>query len=307
MLRESLRLIGRSFRENRANYVSLIAVVILEIASIYGLFLLNGVYGSLYDAVYKYDIDVIWSSIWTFSLIAGALVLVDGYSGFYMNRLSFHIRQGLVYYYISTGVAREAAGLQIENKGQRLQEDLRQFGERITELGVAVFRSLIKLPLFLGVILTLTRWWVALTILATVILGTILTRVVASRLIPMQAHQENNEANLRKYYDSSSVSAQSFLQFREIGRYFLTEINPYIKYVSLTQSALVQTFALLPFILLMPMYISKVITVGAFMQAVNALGKVIASLSVLIDNRQLIAGLGTTLLRIRSLEGDTDV
>jgi ABC-type uncharacterized transport system fused permease/ATPase subunit len=291
MLKQSYRLFKIAARENKKPVLTNFSIsVVLEIASVYLLYLLNKEYGFLYEAIQKYDTAGIWGAINNFVMLAMLLVGVNGYLGYFINKLAFYIRSGLTYH-----IFKLKKYPKTENFPQRVQEDLKRFGESACEFWFAVFKALLYLPVFLGVVISLTEWYVGLSIFAAVAFGTYLTKVVANKLIIEQSIQESNEANFR-----SSLTLDNY---EIIHQKFLT-INKIFKYLSFTQAGLGQTFALLPFILLMPLYISKAITMGAFFQAVNALGKVIDSLSILIDSRQVIVQIETCLKRLEFLGKD---
>lgn len=288
MFKESFNLFKIAFKNNTDNNKFFLIAFILEVLSIAGLYLLNQVYGELYQAIQEYNQSSIYSAIFQFSAIAMLLVLINGYMGFYLNKLAFSLRVGLTNYFL---VQKESI-FNVSNVEQRIQEDLKRFGEGSVEFWFAVFRSLVKVPLFLGVIITLTQWYVGLIIFVAVVIGTVATKKVSNLLVILQAEQETNEANFRKNL--------SLVNYEQI-KFCFVAINKQIKKLSFVQSGFGQGFALLPFIVLMPLYISKAITMGAFFQAVNALGKVIDSLSVLIDNRQLMVNIGTALNRVNKL------
>ncbi len=283
------RLLGLGMKNNNKLILRyLIPVLLLEFISIFFLFQLNGVRGSLYDSIQQYNVPGIWHSVGIFVGIALILVFVDGYLGFFINRLSFEFRNGITSYVLSRFENYEGQPL----LAQRVQEDIGKFSTTVCELSATILRAVIKLPIFLAVIVGLTHWYTGAIILVTTVLGTYITRKVAQRLVPLQAEQEGNEANFR--------TTPNFEMFRVVKAQFLL-INHKLKMLSFTTSGLQQIFVLLPFILLLPLYIAKELLMGPFMQAVDALGKIIDSLLVLIDNRQMIVQMESTLTRLRFL------
>lgn len=288
MLRQSYKLLRRSMKYDTSIWKYIILVVGIELLEIAGLFKLNMIKGDLYKAMESYQIPAIWTAIAMFCFIAGLLVITGGYLGFLGNRLSFKIRTGLTHYFIEHQPRTE-----VSNFEQRVQEDLKRFGELSVEFWIAIFRASVKLPVFLGVIITLTQWYTGLGIVMAVVGGTYLTKVVAARLAVLQAVQETNEAEFRKDL-RLVIYAAIEKQFHKI--------NQRLKYLSFTQSGLGQAFVLLPFIALLPMYISKALDLGGFFRGVDALSRVIASLTVLIDNRQLLVNIQTVLQRVSTLK-----
>lgn len=293
MISQSLRLFKISFKLNKSNYKYLFFTLFLEAVSITLLYNLNKQYGFLYQGIQDYKQDLIWKSVITFSSIAAALVVVNGYISFITNKLAFGIREGLTNFYTSNILVYG----KINNIEQRIQEDLREFGKLSCEFWLTVLKAAVKLPLFLGVIISLTSWYIGLIIVVVVILGTLATKLISKKLILYQSMQETNEAEFRK-----SIIERKFFEAWIHVKSSFSLINKQIKKLTFLQSGLGQTFVLLPFIILLPLYISKTISMGQFFQSVNALSKVIDSLTVFIDNRQLLANIQTCLLRMEVLK-----
>jgi len=279
-----------------------VVVCFLEVVSIVLLYFLNKQYGTLYQGIQDYNTNLIWNSIIIFCAIAGVLVFVGGFITYYTNKLAFFIRKGLTTLYLMNHCKDNL--VPVDNVDQRIQEDLKVFGEKSCEFWFAVMRSLLKIPIFLGVVITLTSWYTSAIILSAIIIGTYITKLASKKIIELQVIQERNEANFRKTVANSGKDQlfySMFNSFMQIHDTFL-KINKQVKKLAFIQSGLGQTFVLLPFIVLMPLYIAKAITLGAFMQSVNALAKVIDSLTVLIENRQLIVGISTCIKRIEMLK-----
>lgn len=285
-MKGSLRLFIKALRENGRRIIGpLLLVIGAEVVSVGLLYGLNTVYGKLYQAIQEYHHNAIYLNIAHFSIIAMVLVFVNGMMGLFANLLSLEIR---------TGLTRGALGVLPKHRdmplvGQRIQEDLKKYAETSVQLFTSVFKALLTLPIFLGVIISLTKPWIGLAIVAIVFAGTVWTKVASRKLIQMQAVQESNEAEFRAQLTEKSYD------------HVVTQTHPIInelKKLSFIQNGLGQAFALVPFIILMPLYVAKTITMGAFFQAVNALGKIIDSLSILIDNRQLISQVESSLVRL---------
>lgn len=292
MIRISARFFNMSRKENPLVLKLTLAVLGLETLTIGLLYFLNQTYGQLYQAIQDYDPSKIWFSIGVFSALAGVSVLFNGYAGYLINKLAFELRKGL------TIASRKSAGsdsLWVECYAQNIQEDLKKFGELSCDFWVSVFKAVLKLVVFISVITSLSHWYIGALVFVSAIAGTVLTKVVSRELIKLQSQQETYEAEFRLTLTHKS--------FRIIEAQF-RKINNQIKKLSFTQSGLGQGFVLLPFILLMPMYIAKSLTMGQFFQSVNALNKIIDSLTVLIDNRQLIVQLESCLLRLNWFKGE---
>lgn len=289
MIKQSYQLLKLALPYNKREIrKNLFLAIALELTAVVLLYVLNQVYGNLYQGIQAYDTKVIWSSIGKFTGIAMLLVLVNGYMNYFINRLAFAVRAGLTAWFFD--VRDRFIGY--PNLEQRVQEDFKRFGEASCDFWFGVLKSALHIPVFLGVIISLTQWYIGLAVLIAVALGTILSRIVAKSLVKAQSDQESNEAEFRKRL--------FIINFSLIARQFEV-VNRLFKRLAFTQAGLGQLFVLLPFIILMPLYLSKQIAMGAFFQAVNALGKVIDSLSILIDSRQVIVNIETCLYRLQFL------
>lgn len=286
MIKDSIKLFKLGASREAKKLLALILV--LEVGTVGVLYKLNQVYGQLYEGIQKVDTTKIYTNIAYFTAIAMLLVIINGGLVALLNRLAFGLRTGLTQHFLLDFERIK----DVNNVGQRVQEDLRKFSDTSVELWIGVFKAAIKLPLFLGVVISLTQWYVGLIILAVVVAGTYLTRYMAGKLSILTAQQESNEANFR-----SDLNETAYLSIKRL----FPKINHRLKMLAFTQSGLGQAFVLVPFIVLMPLYIAKVVTMGAFFQAVNALGKVIDSLTILIDSRQTIVGVESSIVRLKSI------
>lgn len=289
MIKSIFRLLREAVRNNKNNSTTLfLTALMLDGMSIGGSFWLNRVYGDLYDAIPNYRADIIYTQIGKFGLIAMVLVVINGYFGFFTNKLGFAIRTGLTTKFFNLPKRPDIVLIE-----QRVQEDFRKFGEQVTELTFVVIKSIVNLVLFIGVIINLTEWYIGLAVIIVVFGGTILTRYMGRPIVEQQSKQEVLEAEFRAGFHIRI--------YHQIQAQFIV-INALYKRLAFTQSGLGQAFMLMPFLLLMPLYISKALTMGAFMQSANALSKVIDSLSVLIDNRQVLVNIETSVSRIKFME-----
>jgi putative ABC transport system ATP-binding protein/putative ATP-binding cassette transporter len=259
------------------------------------LYFLNQVYGDLYNAIQAYNAKDAWRAVATFSGLAGILVILDSYKTYELNKLHMKMRTSLLTFFIKndhTDKANEHA-----TTTQRLQEDTFKFTEITVELAVAFFEAIIKIPLFIGVIVTLTDWKIGLIVLISVIAGTILSKVMSTKLVEARSEYESSEAVLRESLKTKTLKSTIYDSVLKT----YDEYNKQLKKLTFVTGSLSQGFVLLPFILLLPLYFSKVLTLGSFFQSVRALDKIIQSLSVVIDNRNKITMYLTSKKRLEEL------
>jgi vitamin B12/bleomycin/antimicrobial peptide transport system ATP-binding/permease protein len=259
------------------------------------LYFLNNVYGDLYNAIQAYKPIEAWRAVATFTGLAFCAVVLDSYKTFELNKLTMKMRTSLLTFLIKNEYTDPANNHLTTH--QRLQEDTFKFTEITVELAVAFFEAAIKIPLFIGVIVTLTDWRTGAIVLVSVIAGTILSKVISTKLVTARSEYESAEAILRESLKTKTLKATIY----DIVLKTYDEYNKQLKKLTFVTGLLGQGFVLLPFILLLPLYFAKVLTLGSFFQSVKALDKIIQSLSVIIDNRNKITMYLTSKKRLEEL------
>ena len=259
------------------------------------LYFLNQIYGDLYNAIQAYNAKDAWRAVATFSGLAGVLVILDSYKTYELNKLHMCMRTSLLSFLVENDYTDKANNH--ETTHQRLQDDTFKFSEITVELSVAFFEAAIKIPLFIGVIVTLTDWKTGAIVLVSVVAGTILSKVMSTKLVTARSDYESSEALLRESLKTKTLKATIYDSVLKT----YDEYNKQLKKLTFVTGGLSQGFVLLPFILLLPLYFSKVLTLGSFFQSVRALDKIIQSLSVVIDNRNKITMYLTSKKRLEEL------
>lgn len=259
------------------------------------LYFLNNVYGDLYNAIQAYKPIEAWRAVATFTGLAFLAVVLDSYKTFELNKLTMNMRTSLLTFLIKNEYTDPNNIHQTTH--QRLQEDTFKYTEITVELAVAFFEAAIKIPLFIGVIVTLTDWKTGAIVLVSVVAGTILSKVISTKLVTARSEYESAEAILRESLKTKTL--KSTIYDTVLKTY--DEYNKQLKKLTFVTGGLGQTFVLLPFILLLPLYFAKVLTLGSFFQSVKALDKIIQSLSVIIDNRNKITMYLTSKKRLEEL------
>lgn len=259
-------------------------------------YFINQIYGKLYDAIQNYRPSDAWFNVGVFCALAALAVILDAYETYELNRLFVKMRTTLIHnVYKDLNVSND---VESDTVPQRIQEDTIKFCSTTIDLGTAFFKAAIKIPLFIGVITTLTNWWTGIIVLMAVILGTLATKWISKTLVTARSNYETAEAHLRN---------RMFERRQFHHRIYFVVLDTYAKYnkelkkLSLLSGALGQGFVLLPFMLLLPLYFAKTLTLGSFFQSVKALDKIISSLSVVIDNRSTITVWLTAESRLESI------
>lgn len=268
------------------------ALILLQIGMLY---YLNTIYGELYNAIQNYQEKAAWNAVAAFSGIAGLLVLVEALKTFEINKLQFTMRTCLLSFLLKNDYKDKTNSNFVLS--QRIQEDSAKYTEVLVELSVAFFEALVRIPLFISVIMTLTSVWTGVIILISIVLGTILTKIVGKKLVIVRSEYETAEALFRNEINTEFT----LKKYYELVKQTYSKYNEELKKLTFTVGGLNQVFVLLPFVVLMPLYFSKALTLGSFLQSSRALDKIIQSLSVIIDQRQNITKYYTAKKRLEEL------
>lgn len=268
------------------------ALILLQIGMLY---YLNTIYGELYNAIQNYQEKAAWNAVAAFGGIAGLLVLVEALKTFEINKLQFTMRTCLLSFLLKNDYKDKTNSNFVLS--QRIQEDSAKYTEVLVELSVAFFEALVRIPLFISVIMTLTSVWTGVIILISIVLGTILTKIVGKKLVIVRSEYETAEALFRNEINTEFT----LKKYYELVKQTYSKYNEELKKLTFTVGGLNQVFVLLPFVVLMPLYFSKALTLGSFLQSSRALDKIIQSLSVIIDQRQNITKYYTAKKRLEEL------
>ena len=259
-------------------------------------YFINQIYGKLYNGIQTYNLHEVYVAVGLFCTLAAVAVIIDAYETYELNRLFVKMRTTLIQnVYKDLNVTID---VEFGTVPQRIQEDTIKFCSTTVDLGTAFFKAIIKIPLFIGVITTLSNWWTGVIVLVAVVLGTLATKWISKTLVTARSNYESSEAWLRNNLNNAPEFPQ-FWYHRVL--YTYAKYNTELKKLSLLSGALGQTFVLLPFILLLPLYFAKTLTLGSFFQSVKALDKVVSSLSVIIDNRATMTSWLTAQNRLESI------
>ena len=256
-----------------------------------------------YNSLQNYEADKVFYYLGMFAVAAGAFVLVTGFTAYWTRFLEFGIREHLFDRYSKTWDKVE-----VKNPEQRLSEDTIQFGRIMLSFLKTLINALVMLPVFLYILLSVANIWVATAGLAYALFGTYFSRRVAKPLVDLEFQQQQKEAEFRKQltYAVDVKSNSIFPTLDDIKKNWM-HLAKRNKYLSFYTSGYSQIGVIIPYILLLPLYLSKKILLGDLFQISSAMDKVLESLSVLIESRDVMVELTMVTQRLDQLEqGEKD-
>jgi vitamin B12/bleomycin/antimicrobial peptide transport system ATP-binding/permease protein len=297
MYLQILKMMIPALKENK-KYTSLVVVGVLSMIVLsVGL---NRWRQAFYNDIQAYHSHEIYIGLIYFTVLALSFVFVYGVTSFYTRYLEFGIRQYLFNKFIPHSKNVHQSGLTVVE--QRIQDDSIRWARSSVALMKALLDAGVRLPVFLFILASIAKWWMLLIVLLYAIGGTIFSRVVAKKLIKVEYMQETYEAELRRdiieYNNSKKFELPSLRQI--IGNW--QELALRQKHLSWYTNFFGQISYIFPYCMLVPMFLSKAILLGTLQASVAAIEQVLGSLSVLVDNRELVVDIQMTNSRIKEME-----
>lgn len=211
----------------------LLAIVTLNLGSVYLLVLINDWNRVFYDALQNKDANVFWQQLWRFSYLAFSFIIVAVYKFYLTQLLEMRWRAWMTAHYLARWLANQTfyklellrfsastiAASQTgqptspDNPDQRISEDINQFTSATVSLSMGLLNSVVTLISFVGILWGLSgafafsaggssytipgfMVWAALLYCA---LGSVLSHYIGRKQIPLNFKQQALEADFRHH------------------------------------------------------------------------------------------------------------
>lgn len=252
--------------------------------------------GRWMTSLQQYDSHSIMVNLGLFTVLALVYVFVYGLSSYWTRFLEFSGREILFDKYKETWSLTNCT-----NPEQRLSEDCILFSQLSLSLLKALLNTIIKIPLFLYVLFSMASWWVASILLLYAIVGTILSRLVSKKLVELEINQQRVEAEFRKdiTYAVDGRRKMPTLEFIKKNWASLATAN---KQLSWFVQFYDQLGVIVPYLLLLSLYMKRVIDLGGLRRVCGAAQEVLTSLSLLVNSRDMLVQLQMVIIRLSELE-----
>lgn len=298
------------------------AIIALTLAYVYVLVLLNHWNNAFYTALQDYETDKIFSELFHFSWLAAIYIIVAVYAFYLQQILALNWRRWLTKAYIDewlenkTYYRLQMFGTATDNPDQRISEDVKMFVEMTLQFTIGLLKAFCTLVSFIVILWQLSGplefklldlemhipgylVWVALVYS---IIGTWLTHKVGQKLVGLNFVQQRYEADFRfsmmrmrenaesvAFYAGESQESSVFKKRFNLLLDNFWKIVQKQKQLVWLNSGYSQIAIIFPFVVSIPRYLSKQITLGGLMQIAAAFGRVQDSLSYFVDMYASIA------------------
>ena len=321
--------------------VLLVAIVALNLASVYMLVQLNDWNRVFYDALQNKDQAVFWLQLGRFTYLAFALIVIAVYKFYLTQLLEMRWRAWMTADYLKRWLAGQAfyrlelarfsgsGSATSDNPDQRIQEDINLFTGGTVSLSMGLLNSVVTLLSFIGILWGLSgsfsftfagssysipgfMVWMALLYCAV---GSLITHFIGRPQIKLNFEQQRYEANfrhhmvrVREYSEAIALDKGEAVERAQLDTRFSSVLSNYLLLIK-TQKNLVwftsffgQAAVIFPFVVAAPRFFSGAIQLGQLIQISSAFGRVQEALSWFVDNYASLAAWRATTDRLTSFD-----
>ncbi len=319
----------------------LLAIVLLNLGSVYMLVQINDWYRVFYDALQVKNQAVFWQQLLRFTYLAFTYVIIEVYKFYLTQLLQVRWRAWMTRHYTQRWLAHKAfytlelmrfskdAPLLADNPDQRIQEDVNLFTTDSVALSMGLLNQVVTLLSFTGILWGLSRGfefsvggstyvvegfmvWMAVVY---AMVGSVITHLIGRPLIALNFNQQRYEADfrhhlvrVREYSEAIALDKGEVVERTALDTRFSDVFKNYVllianeKRLTWFTVGFGQAAIIFPFIVAAPRFFSGAIQLGQVMQIVSAFGYVQEALSWLVDNYANIAAWKATTDRLTSFE-----
>lgn len=182
---------------------------------------------------------------------------------------------------------------------QRLSIDLGAIAKMYFSFLNSVLNVLVSLPIYSFMLFKIANANVAIVCILYAFFGTLISKKISHGLIEIDYDQESLEGHLRKELVKESEKDESFTlpnMDSVYGNFKL--LNAKERKISYFTNMYNQFAVILPYILLLSMYLSNKISFGTFMQTASLFRYVVNDMSFLVNNREFLISIKATYKRV---------
>jgi vitamin B12/bleomycin/antimicrobial peptide transport system ATP-binding/permease protein len=315
----------------------LLAIVTLNLATVYVAVKFNDWNGVFYDALQAKNETVFWQQMGVFSYLAFGGIVIAVYKFYLTQILEMRWRKWMTSYYLQRWLsnqtfykleltrftksdAADTNAINTDNPDQRISEDVNQFTTQTISLCMGLLNSVVTLVSFVGILWGLSgafsftlggssytipgyMLWAAVIYC---LVGSVLTHYIGRSQISLNFFQQKYEADfrhhmvrVREYSESIALDKGEGVEKTQLDTRFTTVIRNYLALIKAQKNLIWFTSF---FGQAAPRFFSGAIQLGQLMQIASAFGKVQDSLSWFVDSYSSLASWRATTDRLTSFD-----
>ena len=318
-----------------------VAIVALNLGSVYMAVVFNDWYGIFYDALQNKDQAVFWTQIGRFTYLAFISIIIAVYRFYLTQLLEMYWRKWMTAHYLRRWLGGNAfyrmelarfsgnAGTTPDNPDQRISEDVNSFTAQTVGLTMGLLNAIVTLVSFVGILwglsgafafnlggsgYTIPGFMVWMAVLYCLV-GSVITHYIGRPQIPLNFEQQRREADfrhhmvrVREYSEAIALDHGQAVEKSHLNTRFLSVLANYLALIKAQKNLIWftnffgQAAVVFPMIVAAPRYFSGAIQLGDLMKINSAFGRVQDSLSWFVDNYSSLAAWRATSDRLTSFD-----
>ncbi|URI08177.1 ABC transporter ATP-binding protein/permease [Aquincola tertiaricarbonis] len=329
-LHDARRLAAPFWRSDRAAWAQLAALVALTLALVWINVRFSAWNSAFYDALQAHDLKAFWQQLGLFCALAAAYIVLAVVRLVAQQRLVMRWRQGMTEHLLAGWLQpgtpyRLSSARTLDNPDQRVADDVRNFVSSTLDLGLGLLNAGVTLVSFVAILWGLSGslhvpwpgagWnlpgymvWAALAYAG---IGSVLVRRIGAPLVPVNARQQQVEADFRyglvQVRDHAEAIAMARGEAAEQRRLHVRfdalranwdDLIRYTKRLTWFSAGYGQLANVFPLVAAAPRYFAGGIQLGGLMQTAQAFGQVQGALSWFVDAYASLADWRATVLRL---------
>ncbi len=242
----------------------LLAIVLLNLGTVFMAVQFNEWYKVFYDALEKRDQPVFWTQLGRFSYLAFGAIIIAVYKFYITQLLEMRWRKWMTADYLERWLTNQTfyklelmrfatsanTEAKTDNPDQRISEDVNQFTSATISLSMGLLNSVVTLLSFIGILWALSgafafslggssytipgfMVWAAVVYCAV---GSLLTHYIGRSQIKLNFFQQRYEADfrhhmvrVREYSESIALDKGEKVESTQLGNRFITVLANYLK------------------------------------------------------------------------------
>jgi vitamin B12/bleomycin/antimicrobial peptide transport system ATP-binding/permease protein len=319
----------------------LLAIVLLNLGTVYMLVEINDWNRLFYDALQEKNQPVFWEQLLRFTYLAFAYIIIAVYKFYVTQLLEMRWRTWMTADYTRRWLSNKAFytlellrfsngnGATPDNPDQRIQEDINLFTSYTVSLSMGLLNAVVTLVSFVGILWGLSGGfsftlggssyeiagfmvWAAI---AYALAGSVITHFIGKPLVALNFNQQRYEADfrhhlvrVREYSEAIALDKGEAVEQKALDLRFGAVLKNYLQLLNMQKRltwftvGFGQAAVVFPFIVAAPRFFSGAIQLGELMQIASAFGRVQDALSWFVDNYDSLAAWKATTDRLTSFD-----
>ncbi|SDH66186.1 putative ATP-binding cassette transporter [Pseudomonas flavescens] len=315
-------------------YGLLALVIALDLLTVYCAVSISNWQKAFFDALSAFEREAIWPLMWTLGALIAAITLASTFSMFFRQLLEIRWRSWLTEVFLvrwlnDHAYQRIEAGQLADNPDQRIAEDLNHLAGKTLSLSLGLLKNIVNVVSYsvilwglsgslslgaVGIDWALPGYMLWAAVLYALV-GSWIMEKIGKPMVGLDYRQQQYEADFRyllvrlrehaeqvAFYRGEPIEHQRLRQAFHAIRHNWRGLMTYTKRVAFTESIYVEVGSILPYVIAIPRYFARQITIGGVMQLSVGFARLRTALSWFLFNYKELALLRSVLQRLREFD-----